>query len=54
MLFQIKHRKLLTHSCCVVTKGDTYLSKPVSKYPKSAKSEVFLKGFFHKFEDIGK
>ena len=54
MFFQIKPRKLLTHSCCVVTKGHTYLSKSVGKCSKSTKSEVFLKEFFHRFEDIGK
>ena len=46
--------KLLTHSCCVVTKGHTYFAKPVGKSSKSTKSEVFLKEFFNKFEDIGK
>ena len=45
--------RLLTHSCCVVTKGHTYLSKPVGKRSKSTKSEVFL-NFLNKFEDIGK
>ena len=54
MFFQIKPRKLLTHSCCVVTKGHTYLSKPAGKCSKSTETEVFLKEFFHKFEDIGK
>ena len=32
----------------------TYLSKPVGKRTKSTKSEIFLKDFFNKFEDIGK
>ena len=36
------------------TKGHTYFKKPVSKSSKSAKSEVFLKDYFSKFEDIGK
>ena len=49
-----KNIKLLTHSCYVVTKGHTYLSKPVGKRSKSTKSEVFLKDFFNKFDDIGK
>ena len=35
-------------------KGHTYLRKPVGKSSKSTKSEVFLKEFFNKFEDIGK
>ena len=52
MSFQIKPRKLLNHSCCVVTKGHTYLSKHAGKCSKSTKDEVFLKEFFHKFEDI--
>ena len=54
MFFQIKPRKLLTHSCCVVTKGHTYLSKPHGKCSKSTKSEVLFKEFFHRLEDIGK
>ena len=54
MFFQVKPRELLTHSYCVVTKGHTYLSKSVGKGSKSTKSEVFLKEFFHRFEDIGK
>ena len=37
---------------CGVTKGHTYLCKPVSESSKSTKSEVFLKEFFNKFEDI--
>ena len=39
---------------CVVTKGHTYLNKPVDKRSKSTKSEVFLKNFFSKFKDISK
>ena len=54
MFFQKKPGKLLTHSCGVVTKGHTYLSKPVGKSSKSTKSKVFLKEFFNEFEDIGK
>ena len=38
----------------MVTKGHTYLNKPVCKSSKSKKSEVFFKEFFNKFEDIGK
>ena len=38
----------------MVTKRHTYLSTPVGKSSKSIKSEVFLKKFFNKFEDIGK
>ena len=38
----------------MVNKGHTYLSKPVGKISKSTESEVFLKEFFNKFEDIGK
>ena len=53
MFFQKKPGKLLTHSCGVVTKGHTYLSKPVGKSSKSTKSKVFLKEFFNEFEDIG-
>ena len=36
----------------MVTKSHTYLSNPVSESSKSTKSEVFLKEFFNKFEDI--
>ena len=35
-------------------KGHTYLRKPVGKSSKSTKSEVFLKEFLNKFEDISK
>ena len=54
MFFQIKPRKLLTHSCCVVTKGHhAYLANlPVNA--QKAQKEVFLKEFFHKFDNIGK
>ena len=54
MFFQIKPRKLLTHPCYVVIKSHTYLRKPAGKCSKNTKSEVFLKEFFHKFEDIDK
>ena len=37
----------------MVTKGHTYFVKAVGKSSKSTKSEVFLKEFFDKFEDIG-
>ena len=49
-----KNIKLLIHSGYVITKGHTYLSKPAGKRSKSTKSEVFLKDFFNKFDDIGK
>ena len=54
MFLQKNPEKLLTHSCCAVTKGHTYLGKPVGKSSKSTKSEFFLKEFFNKCEDIGK
>ena len=54
MFFQKNPGKLFTHSCCVVTKCHTYLSKAVGKSSKSTKSDVFLKEFFNKFECINK
>ena len=45
MFFQKKPRKLLTHLCCVVIKGYTYLGKPVGKSSKSTTNEVFLRNF---------
>ena len=54
MFLSKKTRTLLAYSCCVVTKGHTYLSKPVGKSSKSTKSKVFLGEFFNKIEDIGK
>ena len=53
MFFQKQPGKLLTHSCCVVTKGHIK-QKHVGKSSKSTKSEVFLKEFFNKLLDIGK
>ena len=54
MFFEKKPGKLLTHSCCVATKGHIYLSKPAGESSKSTKSEVFLKELFNKFENICK
>ena len=47
-------RKLLAYSCCVVAKGHTYVSKDEEKSSKSTKSEVFLREFLNKIEDIDK
>ena len=35
-------------------KGHKFLSKPAGKSSKSTKSEIFLRDFFNKIEDIGK
>ena len=52
MFFKENPGKLLTYSYCLVTKGHIYVSKPVSESLKSTKSDVFLKNFFNKFENI--
>ena len=46
MFFQIKPRKLLTHSCCVVTKGHAYLANLSVNAQKAQKVKFFSRSFF--------